>query len=365
MYQPQNLAIYIHWPFCKSKCPYCDFYKQVNPRINQTELVDEYIEALRKYHDLTAERHIRSVFFGGGTPSLMEPEQVSRILEFISSQWHIASNVEISLEANPNSRYQNMFTDLKNAGINRLSLGVQALNENDLHFLGRTHNLAVARTCIEEVVRVFHNHSVDLIYARPQQQLNGWQAELEEICSYGLQHISLYQLTIEPNTVFARKNIQPLDEEKSVQMYNFTRDFLKDKGYQHYEVSNFARNGFQSVHNLTYWQGGDYLGIGISAHGRLYLDGTHVATVYPFEHTFLTPIERAQELILMGLRLTKGINKLQFQQICGLDFADVVNLTHKQRLIELGLLEESADFVRATYDGMLVLDSIISQLCDR
>ena len=364
MYQPQDLAVYIHWPFCKSKCPYCDFYKQVNPHVNQTLLVDEYLQALQKYHELLPDRQIKSIFFGGGTPSLMEPQQIARILDFIAGKWSLSPQIEISLEANPNSHYQNMFSDFRNAGINRLSLGVQALNEADLRFLGRSHNVTMARSCLAEIVRVFDNHSADLIYARPQQNIAAWQQELSEICSYGLRHISLYQLTIEEGTIFARKNIQALDEDKAAEMYDFTRDFLHDAGYLHYEVSNFARAGYESRHNLTYWQGGDYLGIGASAHGRICLNGQHFATVYPFEHTMLTAHERARELILMGLRLTAGLNKLRFKQICGLDLTEAVNQEHKQNLLELGLLEEDRYFLRVTYRGMLVLNTIIFQLCD-
>jgi len=203
MYHTDELAIYIHWPFCKSKCPYCDFFKQVNPNVDQGVIVREYLDALRRYHNLTAERKIKSIFFGGGTPSLLEPRYVAQIIDEISALWSVKNDCEISLEANPNSHYKTMFSDLHYAGINRLSLGVQALNEADLRFLGRTHNLEQARQCITEVVNVFTNHSVDLIYARPQQKIVQWQQELAEICTYGLQHISLYQLTIEEGTIFA------------------------------------------------------------------------------------------------------------------------------------------------------------------
>ncbi|MBP5352478.1 MAG: radical SAM protein, partial [Alphaproteobacteria bacterium] len=206
MYQPTDIAVYIHWPYCKSKCPYCDFYKELDRHVDQDVVVHEYLEALNRYHELTAERTVKSIFFGGGTPSLMKPQHIAEIIDFIAAKWSLNTNAEISLEANPNSDYPTLFTDLKNAGINRLSLGVQALNDHDLRFLGRTHNLAEARRCLQEITRVFSNHSADLIYARPQQQLTAWQQELEEIVSYGLQHISLYQLTIEEGTVFARKN---------------------------------------------------------------------------------------------------------------------------------------------------------------
>ena len=217
-----DLAIYIHWPFCKSKCPYCDFYKEVCKTTDQDAIISEYLKNLQYYNNITSERRIKSVFFGGGTPSLIKPANVAKLIDFIAAKWPISPDIEISLEANPNSEYENMFSELKSAGINRLSLGVQALNEEDLHFLGRTHSLSQARRCLEEITKTFSNHSADLIYARPQQKLINWQKELQEICSYGLKHISLYQLTIEEGTVFARKNICPLADEEAVEMYDLT-----------------------------------------------------------------------------------------------------------------------------------------------
>ena len=360
----EKLAIYIHWPFCKSKCPYCDFFKNVNPHANQNALIDEYINALQKYYELTANKEVKSIFFGGGTPSLIKPQNVAKIIDFIAKKWKLTSKPEISLEANPNSRYNEMFASLKNAGINRLSLGVQALNETDLRFLGRTHNIKQARLCLEEIVRVFDNHSADLIYARPHHKLDAWQAELQEICHYGLKHISLYQLTIEDGTVFAAKNVQPLEEDAAVEMYNFTRLFLADNGYKQYEVSNFATEGYESQHNLTYWQGGEYIGIGASAHGRLRLNGQHIATEYPFKHTVLTPQERAEELIIMGLRLVEGISKQRFFEICGFTLTDFINKQHLENLKEQKLLEETATHLRPTFAGMLVLNELILLLCN-
>lgn len=360
-----DLAVYIHWPFCKSKCPYCDFYKQVCRNVEQDKIIDEYLQNLAYYHELTAERKIKSIFFGGGTPSLIKPQNVVRIIDFIAEKWSLRSDVEISLEANPNSEYPNMFAELKNAGINRLSLGVQALNEADLRFLGRTHSLEQARKCIREITKIFSNHSVDLIYARPQQKMGEWEEELYEICSYGLKHISLYQLTIEEGTVFARKNVQPLEEEKAAQMYEFTTDFLIQYGYNRYEVSNFAQPGFASKHNLTYWTGGDYIGIGTSAHGRLTLNNQFIATVYPRQHEILTPQERAEELIIMGLRLTKGINLKDFASICGFELTDFVNQKHLENLLSDGFLVKNDENIYAGAKGMLVLNELIKQLCDR
>ncbi|MBR1840814.1 MAG: radical SAM family heme chaperone HemW [Alphaproteobacteria bacterium] len=362
-YNPDELAIYIHWPFCKSKCPYCDFYKEVRRDVNQDEIIARYIADLSKYHKITNNRIVKSIFFGGGTPSLIEPRNIEKIINHIYKLWHVKDKAEISLEANPNTRAKTLFKDIKLSGVNRLSLGVQALNAEDLRFLGRTHNLETARTCLKEITSVFNNHSADLIYARPNQTPSQWQQELQEITSYGLRHISLYQLTIEPNTVFARKKIQPLNDDAAAEMYNFTRDFLTSSGYQHYEVSNFAQKGYQSTHNLTYWQGGDYIGIGASAHGRLKIGNRRIATVYPFKHENLSSEERAEELIIMGLRLTEGINLQDFEQICGLNFHRFVNIQKLQDLKDMELLAESATHIYPTYKGMLVLNEIISELC--
>ena len=363
MYQQTEISVYIHWPFCKSKCPYCDFYKEIYRNVDQKALIDEYIGALERYHELTSNRTVKSVFFGGGTPSLIAPENVAELIDFIVKKWPCRHDMEISLEANPNSDYPTMFNDLKLSGVNRLSLGVQALDENDLRFLGRTHNLKQARDCIQKVVEIFDNHSVDLIYARPHQQLSSWMQELREIIGYGLKHISLYQLTIEEGTVFWHKKVKALEETAALEMYEKTCDFLIDSGYGHYEVSNFAVKGFESSHNLTYWQGGDYIGIGKSAHGRLYLHGQHIATEYPFKHEVLSAKQRAEELIIMGLRLIQGINKKTFEEICGMPFHEFVNEQNFRELSELELIAENNDCVYATRKGFVLLNEIIRQLC--
>ena len=363
MPQTQEIAVYIHWPFCKSKCPYCDFYKELALNVEQNVIISEYIEALKRYHEILPNRTVKSVFFGGGTPSLIRADNIAKIVDEIARLWKVRHNVEISLEANPNTHYRTMFSDFKKAGINRLSLGVQALNDDDLHFLGRTHSLATACLCLEEVVSIFTNHSADLIYARPHQKFDAWKKELSQICAYGLKHISLYQLTIEENTVFARKGVRPLEEEQAVEMYEFTRDFLATKYYKLYEVSNFARQGYESIHNLTYWQGGEYIGIGKSAHGRICLNNTHYAAEYPFIHTQLSPQERAEELLIMGLRLADGINKADFKKICGLDIHDFVNEQKLNFLKESGLLTETPTHLFATRSGFLLLNQLVLELC--
>ncbi len=363
MYAPQEIAVYIHWPFCKSKCPYCDFYSRVSSRIPEDAIVAEYLNALEQYHRLTSERKVRSIFFGGGTPSLMKPQNIERIIDFICRKWPINSEAEISLEANPNSYYKQMFSDLKAAGINRLSLGVQALNENDLRFLGRTHSLEQARLCLQEVVKVFDNHSADLIYARPKQNFQQWQNELQEICSYGLRHLSLYQLTIEKNTLFARRHITPLDDEQAVLMYHETVDYLRSHQYNLYEISNFAQSGYESKHNLTYWHGEDYIGIGPTAHGRLFHNGRHLALEYPDKQEVLSAEEKAEELIIMGLRLSEGINFADFKQICGLSFFEFINRENFENLRKLGLITADNMNVKATRQGQVLLNQIVLELC--
>lgn len=358
----KELGVYIHWPYCRSKCPYCDFYSKVDPKVDQDRLIDEYLQELDFYHNLTGQHQVRSIFFGGGTPSLLKPANIARIIDAVVKKWPISDKPEISLEANPNTNQPNLFRDLKQAGVNRLSLGVQALNEADLRFLGRTHSLVQARQAIEEVVKVFDNHSIDLIFGRPEQKAELWQRELEEAVRYGLQHISLYLLMIEEGTYFARKGIEPLEEDAATEMYQQTREFLDAYGYRQYEVSNFARSGFESRHNLGYWRGDDYIGIGPSAHGRIQVGKKIYAAEYPQQLTELTATERAEELMIMGLRIKEGINKRRFKAQCGLDWEQVANLPKQAEMIAGGLLYEDNDSIRVTAGGVLVLDKIIEEL---
>ena len=425
-----SLGIYIHWPYCRSKCPYCDFYKQVCKNVPQDEIVSDYLKELDFYHQLTSNRKVGSIFFGGGTPSLMEPKQISRLIDYIAKLWSLDSKVEISLEANPNSDYPQMFQNLHQAGINRLSLGVQALSDEDLRFLGRTHNLKQAYQAIDEVLQNFDNHSIDLIYARPKQTLSAWEAELKQAASLGLKHISLYQLTIEEGTVFAKKGILPLDEDLATEMYLLTEDILAPLGYQKYEVSNYAQAGFESKHNLLYWTGGEYIGVGPSAHGRLTVFNGNLkqnsgarnsrtnmyaqvsalrdftlsstlktvkpcpepkeenlkqnsgvgnsrtnmyaqkssnlpvfyATTYRCQLEEISSAERAEELLLMGLRLVQGIDKSLFFSTCGLELEEVVNQQKLADLIEGDWLINTPTHLKATKKGFPVLNFLIEQL---
>lgn len=357
------LSIYFHWPYCKSKCPYCDFFKRVQKNVPQQQIIDSYGDALEKYHAQIPDRRIRSVFFGGGTPSLIEPRHIGHLLDKIADLWPCEDNVEVSLEANPNSEYPDMFKNLRLAGVNRLSLGVQALNDSDLKFLGRTHNLQQALHSIEQVLKHFDNHSMDLIYARPQQTFEQWGTELEKAVSFGFKHLSLYQLTIEEGTTFAAKKITPLDEDSAADMYRQTTDFLCRHGYPRYEVSNYAPPNFESAHNKCYWQGDDYIGIGESAHGRLKIGAKHFAIEHPFLMQELSNAERAEELIIMGMRLQKGINKAHFEQICDLKFDSFINRKAADELIKNNLCFENSNRFGATENGFLLLNLLIEKLC--
>lgn len=356
-----NFGIYIHWPFCLSKCPYCDFFSKVKKDVPQDEIIADYLNDLDFYAEITNNRQISSIFFGGGTPSLIQPQNLEKILNHIAKKWAVSKDIEISLEANPNTQTPSLFADLKSTGINRLSLGIQALNDDDLKFLGRTHNYQSALQAIEQVLQNFSNHSMDLIYARPQQNLNNWEKELQQAIAFGFKHLSLYQLTIEEGTIFHKKDVQPMEDDIALEMYDTTNKLLSSHGYNQYEVSNYAQDGFASHHNQLYWHGDDYLGIGQAAHGRLHLNGKFYATTHQRQMEELTAEERAEELIIMGLRMTSGINKKHFQTCCGLDFDNFINQANLQKLIANNLVINNSDSLRA--NSFALLNKIIEELC--
>lgn len=360
---PFPFGIYIHWPYCLSKCPYCDFFSTVKKDVEQETLIEEYIKDLDFYFEMTSSRTVTSIFFGGGTPSLIKPELISKLIDHIGHKWKMADKVEVSLEANPNTDRPHLFSDLKSAGINRLSLGVQALNEKDLKTLGRTHSLKEAYQSIDEVLKTFDNHSMDLIYARPEQTLKNWSSEISQATALGFKHLSMYQLTIEEGTIFYKKGLLEANEEIAEELYAFTNDFLASKGYLQYEISNYAQTGFESSHNQIYWTGDDYLGIGASAHGRIKSLGKIYATTHPRKLEELTPQERAEELIIMGLRLNQGIDKSVFKQNCGLDFEVFINQERLQNLLTEKLIINSPKKIIATNQGRLLLNKLIEELC--
>ena len=358
-----KFGIYIHWPFCLSKCPYCDFFSQIKKDVEQETIIKEYLEDLDFYAEKTADRIVESIFFGGGTPSLIKPNLIEKLINHIHQKWKCKKDIEISLEANPNSDRKNLFKDLRQAGINRLSLGVQALNDKDLKFLGRTHNLEQAYTAIDEVLQNFDNHSFDLIYARPEQTLEIWQEEIKQAVQFGFKHLSMYQLTIEEGTVFYKKQVEAAEEDTAREMYLFTNQYLSENGYPQYEVSNYAEKGFQSRHNLLYWQGDDYLGIGKSAHGRLKIGNKFYALTHRRQEEEISASERAEELIIMGLRLNEGISKEKFYNVCRIKLADFINQKNLAELKAEKLIEETQTHLFATNEGRLVLNKLIEDLC--
>ena len=374
-----GFGIYIHWPFCRSKCPYCDFNSHAARQIDQTR----WRAALLRELDHFAERHPRSVvtsiFFGGGTPSLMDPATCAALIERVGQVWPMADQVEITLEANPSTAEMGRFADFRAAGVNRLSLGVQSLNDECLRFLGRGHDAAQALAAIDLASRLFPRFSFDLIYARPEQSLRQWQEELARALTLTADHLSLYQLTIEDGTAFApryeRGEFHLPDDELAADFYRLTQEMTEAAGLPAYEVSNHARPGAESRHNLVYWLGGDYAGIGPGAHGRLclhayrqhanpqiWLDSVESLGHGTEECEILTPNLRGQEALMMGLRLVHGIKAETFLNNTGIDVWSVADRQQAEILQQEGLLRLSNRDVKATKSGMLVLNAVLQQV---
>ena len=377
-----GFGLYIHWPFCQSKCPYCDFNSHVAERVDQTRWLKAYLAEIDRVGRETAGRRLQSVFFGGGTPSLMDPDTVFAILDRVRATWSVANDWEVTLEANPGSVETGKLRAFRSAGVNRLSMGVQALNDADLKRLGRLHTAAdaiaafdVARSCYDRV-------SFDLIYARQDQTPEDWAAELTRALDMAVDHLSLYQLTVEDGTAFgdrhAKGGLKGLpDEDRSVALYEITQDLCGAAGLPAYEVSNHARDGAQSQHNLIYWRGGDYAGVGPGAHGRLTLEGRRWATeALKAPSAWLDAVEkhgagelpredigalaRAQEYVLMSLRLSEGLDLARLQAISGHSLPQAA----VRDLCALGLIVTDAGRVRATGQGRLVLNAVIRRLTE-
>jgi putative oxygen-independent coproporphyrinogen III oxidase len=387
MYQEGQIGIYFHWPFCLSKCPYCDFNVYVRDRgdldADHERWLAAYLTSLEYYAQLMPDRTVASVFFGGGTPSLMAPETVARVLDKIHALWPCANDIEITLEANPTSVEADKFTAFRDAGINRVSIGVQALNNADLKFLGRTHDQGQALGAIEVASKTFERFSFDLIYARPQQSLKAWEAELAQAIDLAGGHLSLYQLTIERNTPFYYDHEQGKfsipEQDLAADFYALTQDVLGAAGLPAYEVSNHAADGHESVHNLIYWRYGDYIGIGPGAHGRLTLaDGRKCATR---EHqvpdiwmerveengTGVHPLEgldhqgRFMEALMMGLRVPEGLPFARLNAQCeeGKDARDYLDMTKLDMLAGQGWLSYDEERLVLSVEGMLRLNAIV------
>ena len=374
-----GFGIYVHWPFCQSKCPYCDFNSHVRPEVNTINWQETYLSELSRYHSETPGRNVDSIFFGGGTPSLMKPSLVSNIIDKISLLWGIKPEAEITLEANPSSVEAEKFMAFKNAGVNRVSIGVQSLIDKDLKQLGRLHSVKEALKAIHIGRQTFEKTSFDLIYARQQQSLKNWEAELNLALSFDPDHLSLYQLTIEPNTAFGRlhKNGKLMglpNEQTSGELYHTTNSICSLNGLFHYEVSNYAKLGHESIHNKIYWNYGDYVGIGPGAHGRLsnskgrYATQSHsnpdkwVKSVRKSTgesaRTLISKPDQADEMVMMGLRLSSGISKARYQKLSGKKFNEK-NLTN---LINDDLILVEKGFIKATESGRAVLNSLILTL---
>ncbi len=374
-----DLALYIHWPFCVSKCPYCDFNSHVRESVDQAAWRGALLQDLAYEAAQLPGRRLTSIFFGGGTPSLMPPETVAALIDAASGHWPTADDIEITLEANPSSVEAARFTDLSRAGINRVSLGIQALDDQTLAWLGRAHGVAEGLAALETAQRHFGRVSFDLIYARPEQTPDAWATELGRALSFGTEHLSLYQLTIEPGTqfasLFAKGQLIPLDPDAGAELFELTRDMTSAAGLPAYEVSNHARPGAESRHNLTYWRYGNYAGIGPGAHGRR--DGRATvrrkkpenwmdrvaANGHGIEQEEDLPSEaRAQEALLMGLRLAEGIDLARISAMSGLAIADLVDSGAIERLSRQGLITHSGDRLTVSDAGMLLLDAILAEI---
>lgn len=375
-----GFGIYIHWPFCSAKCPYCDFNSHVVSHVDQERWGAAYLREIARIAAEVPGRTVHSIFFGGGTPSLMEPSLVGRILDGIALHWDLAEDLEVTLEANPTSVEAERFRGFRSAGVNRLSLGVQALNDADLRALGRMHTTEEALRAFGIARETFSRISFDLIYARQHQSLSDWRTELHRAIAEAVDHLSLYQLTIEPGTRFgelaARNRLRGLpDDDRAADMYADTQELLKSAGLPAYEISNHARPGAECRHNLVYWRYGDYVGIGPGSHGRLTLDQMRVSTrSESMPGAWLEQVERnengeverealdsmvqAEEMVLMGLRLSEGIDTERFFRLSGRRLDDHVI----GRLIEEGFLSAKGHRIRLTQDGRPVANAVIKNI---
>lgn len=375
----EPLALYVHWPFCVSKCPYCDFNSHVRESVDQAVWREALLADLRHEAALLPGRTVGSIFFGGGTPSLMPPATVAAVIAAAENAWGLAGDVEITLEANPNSVEVANFADLASAGVNRVSIGVQSFDSEVLEFLGRAHSEDEARRAIATAQEHFARVSFDLIYARPGQSMAAWEAELAGALAFGTDHLSLYQLTIEPGTRFAtlaaKGDLTIPDGDTAADLFDTTQAMTRAAGLPRYEVSNHARIGQESRHNLAYWRYADYAGVGPGAHGRRLGQATErhkkpenfVSAVERNGHGLkvesdLPAHERATEAMLMGLRLTEGIALARIEARSGLARAAFVDAGAVTRLVGQGLMRQDGDRLAVTDDGILLLDSILSEV---
>lgn len=373
------LALYIHWPFCVSKCPYCDFNSHVRDTVDDATWCAALLADMAHEAGLTGDRKLTSIFFGGGTPSLMQPSTVAALIDAAERHWGFAEDIEITLEANPSSVEAARFADLAAAGVNRVSLGLQSLDDAALTFLGRAHSVAESLDALAIAQRHFGRVNIDLIYARPEQTAVQWEAELQRALSFGTDHMSLYQLTIEPGTRFKTLlrtgHFIPADDDDAATLYELTGQMTSAAGIPAYEISNHARPGRESRHNLSYWRYDDYIGIGPGAHGRRLNAATQR---HKKPENFLSAVERnahgissedhldaatrATESLLMGLRLAEGIDLTRLSQRTGIAAADLLDMDAVDKIAQLGLITRDADHITVTPQGMPLLDAILPQI---
>lgn len=379
----RGFGIYIHWPFCKAKCPYCDFNSHVRERIEEGTWRESYLREIAHYAAMTPGRSVSSLFFGGGTPSLMQPATTEAVIDAVARHWQIANDIEITLEANPTSVEAGKLKDFRRAGVNRVSLGIQALDDADLKFLGRQHNQSEALTALDLAATTFERFTFDLIYARPGQSVAAWAQELARALTFAADHISLYQLTIETGTVFeqayARGDFVLPEEDLQAELYELTAAVLSEAGMRDYEISNYAKAGSESRHNLTYWRYGDYVGIGPGAHGRLTIDGSKVATRQhraperwlemvaaqghaTRQHDAVNIEQRIAELTMMGLRLAEGIPLARFEAEAGRAFSACLDPARLARLVAGGFVARQDDRLFATPAGRQRLNTLLGEL---
>ncbi len=375
-----GFGVYIHWPFCLAKCPYCDFNSHVSREVDHTQWRAALLTELRHVASLTGPRKVDTVFFGGGTPSLMAPETVAALIDEINRLWRLNPGAEITLEANPTSVEAGKFSDFARAGVNRISMGIQALNDTDLKALGRMHSVSEALKAFDIAKENFSRVSFDLIYARQNQTADSWFAELRQALDLAVDHLSLYQLTIEPGTRFGElynmgklRHLPPSDE--AADMYLGTQEICAEFGLNAYETSNYARFGAESRHNLIYWRYGDYAGIGPGAHGRLTLDGqrtalhTHLSpqkwleSVATDGHGMLPPEvlradDQAIEYLMMSMRLTEGSDLRRYAALSGRE----ISPARIKGLEELGMVRLENGILKATKNGRPVLNAILADL---
>jgi len=372
-----GFGLYLHWPFCAAKCPYCDFNSHVTASVDHDAWSKAFVSEIERVGALTKGRVLHSVFFGGGTPSLMAPSTVGAIMDTVQRTWPMANDLEVTLEANPTSVEAGKFADFRAAGINRVSMGIQALNDNDLRKLGRMHSAAEALAAFDIARGTFDRVSFDLMYGRQDQSLAQWEAELKQALSLGLDHVSLYQLTIEPGTVFGdRYKVGKLrglpDDDLSADMYALTQDICADHNMPRYEVSNHATYGAESRHNKIYWRYGDYVGIGPGAHGRLTLSGRRTATdqtrmpaawlsgVDRERQETLSGMDQAVEFLMMGLRLAEGADTSRYERLAGRPLSAL----HIADLQNMGLLEATKSRIIVSNQGFTLLNGVLRTLLE-